>query len=64
MPTTITKTVKSAGGDYTSLQSALSGEARDLTAADQIAVFECYSMADTSAACVLRCSMPTALRAK
>ncbi len=48
MPTTITKTVKSAGGDYSSLSAGEAGEQRDLTVADEIAAFECYSFSDTT----------------
>lgn len=48
MPTTVTKTVKSAGGDYTTLAAALTGEARNLVTADQICRIEVYSMLDTS----------------
>lgn len=46
---TITKTIKPSGGDYTSLSAAEAGEQRDLVAADEIAVLECYSMQDTTA---------------
>lgn len=49
MPTTVTKTVKSSGGDYTSLSAWEAGEQADLVALDQIRQAECYSMADTTA---------------
>lgn len=49
MPTTITKTVKPSGGDYTSLSAWEAGQQADLTVADQIQVAECYAMSDTTA---------------
>ncbi len=49
MPTTITKTVKSSGGDYTSLSAWEAGEQGDLIAADQIKKAECYAFQDTTA---------------
>jgi hypothetical protein len=42
MATEVIKTIKSTGGDYTSLEAFLSGEARDLVSADEIAVAEVY----------------------
>jgi hypothetical protein len=51
-----TVTVKSSGGDYTSLNAALSGESADLTSASYysggpgILTIECYTMEDTTAA--------------
>lgn len=48
MPTTITKTVKSAGGDYTSLSAWEAGQQADLPTADQIQVAECYAFQDTT----------------
>lgn len=48
MPTTITKTVKPSGGDYTSLSAWEAGEQGDLVTADQIRQAECYAMADTT----------------
>lgn len=53
MATEIVKTIKPSGGDYTSLSAAEAGEQRDLVAADEIAVFECYSMQDTTAVTIL-----------
>jgi hypothetical protein len=49
MPTTITKTVKTSGGDYTSLSAWEAGEQADLPTLDQISVAECYAMDDTAA---------------
>lgn len=52
----VTKTVKSSGGDYTSLNAALAGQSADLTAncggtgGAGILTIECYSMSDTTAA--------------
>lgn len=48
MPTTITKTVKPTGGDYTSLSAWNAGEQRDLTSVDEIAEAACYNMSDTT----------------
>ena len=51
-----TVTVKASGGDYTTLNAALAGEAADLTAnchstgGAGILTIECYAMADTTAA--------------
>jgi hypothetical protein len=42
MANEVIKTIKSTGGDYTSLEAFLSGEARDLVSADEIAVAEVY----------------------
>lgn len=49
MPTTVTKTVKSSGGDYTSLSGWEAGQQGDLVTADEIRQAECYAMEDTSA---------------
>lgn len=46
MATTVTKTIKRTGGDYSSLSAAEAGEQRDLVAVDQVARFECYQMQD------------------
>ena len=52
----VTKTVKSSGGDYTSLNAALAGQSADLTAncggtgGAGILTIECYAMQDTTAA--------------
>lgn len=43
-----TVTVKSAGGDYTTLAAALTGEAGNLVTLDRQLGIECYSMADSS----------------
>lgn len=49
MATTVTKTVKPSGGDYTSLANWEAGEQGDLTGVrDEISVAECYSMSDTT----------------
>lgn len=48
MATTITKTVKPSGGDYTSLSAWEAGMQKDLVAADEISIAECYSMSDTT----------------
>ena len=52
MPTTVTKTVKSSGGDYTSLSAWEAGQQADIVTADQIQQAECYTMTDT-AQCVI-----------
>jgi len=49
MATEVIKTIKPSGGDYTSLSAWEAGEQRDLVTADEIAVAECYAMADTTA---------------
>ncbi len=46
MATTIIKTIKPSGGDYTSLSAWEAGEQRDLVTLNEIAVAECYSMSD------------------
>jgi len=46
MPTTVTKTVKSSGGDYSSLLAWEAGEQGDLVAADEIRQAECYAFFD------------------
>jgi len=48
MPSTVTVTVKSSGGDYASLNAAIGGEGRDLPAADEICDIACYSFTDTT----------------
>lgn len=50
MATDRTVTVKSADGDYTSLQAALAAEAGDLPTLDRRLIIECYDMEDTTAA--------------
>lgn len=40
MATEVIKTIKSSGGDYTTLHAFKAGEVRDLVAADEIAVAE------------------------
>jgi hypothetical protein len=50
MPTTVTKTVKPSGGDYTSLAQAITGlkaQYANLVALDTILRIECYAMEDT-----------------
>lgn len=49
MPTTVTKTVKSAGGDYTSLSAWEAAQQADLTATDEIRQAEVYDFTDTTA---------------
>ncbi|MEK6532109.1 MAG: hypothetical protein AABZ23_06435 [Deltaproteobacteria bacterium] len=49
MPTTITKTIKSSGGDYTSLSAWEAARNGDLVTADTIEVAECYNFQDTTA---------------
>jgi len=43
MPTEVVKTIRASGGDYSTLSGFLSGEGRDLTATDEIAVAEVYN---------------------
>jgi parallel beta-helix repeat protein len=43
-----TVTVKSSGGDYTSLNAALAGESANLVTNTRILTIECYSMSDTA----------------
>ena len=45
-----TVTVKSSGGDYASLNAALSGESANLVTAQCLLTIECYSMQDVTAA--------------
>lgn len=52
MPTVRTVTVKSSGGDYSSLSSAEAGEQGDLVSLDRQLDIECYSMSDTAAVTV------------
>lgn len=49
MSTTVTKTIKSAGGDYSSLSNWEATEQGDLVAADEIRQAECYAFQDTTA---------------
>lgn len=46
MPTIVTKTVKSAGGDYSTLAAYEAGEQGDLPTLDRIARAECYAFLD------------------
>lgn len=48
MPTITTVTVKSSGGDYTSLNAAEAGEQADLVTADVQLDIECYAFDDTT----------------
>lgn len=48
MPTLVTKTVKSAGGDYTSLSAWEAGQQANIVTADQIQEAECYAFQDTT----------------
>ena len=43
MATEVVKTIRASGGDYSSLAAWEAGEQRDLVAADEIAVAECYN---------------------
>lgn len=47
MPATITKTIKSAGGDYSSL-SAFEALDRDIVANDEVMIADCYDLSDTT----------------
>lgn len=49
MPTTVTSTIKSSGGDYTSLSAWEAAVQADIVAADQIQQAECYAFQDTTA---------------
>lgn len=49
MPTTLTRTVKAAGGDYTTLSAAEAGEQGNLVTLDRLLVIECYNFQDTTA---------------
>lgn len=48
MTTTVTKTIKSSGGDYTSLSAWESANAADLTSVDEIRQAECHNFVDTA----------------
>lgn len=48
MATTVTKTIKSSGGDYTSLSAWEAANQGDLVAADEIRRAECYDLSDTT----------------
>ncbi len=48
-PTIRTVTVKPSGGNYTSLNAALTAESADLVALNRILYIECYAMQDTTA---------------
>jgi hypothetical protein len=48
VPTTVTRTVKSAGGDYTSLSAWEAAQQGDLVAADELRQAECYGMNDST----------------
>lgn len=43
MAAEVVKTIRASGGDYTSLSAWVAGEQRDLVAANEIAVAECYN---------------------
>lgn len=47
-PSTHTVTVKSSGGDYTTLSGAISGESKNLINLNRRLVIECYAKQDTS----------------
>lgn len=48
MATTVNKTVKSSGGDYTSLSAWEAANQGDLVAADEIRQAECFDLSDTT----------------
>ncbi len=52
MPTTVTKTVKSAGGDYSTISAWEAGQQGDLVAADEIRQAEVYAFNDTTVAVI------------
>ena len=43
MATEIVHTIRASGGDYTTLSAWEAAQQRDLVAADEIAVAECYN---------------------
>jgi hypothetical protein len=49
MPTTVTKTIKPSGGDYTTVGAWESGEQGDLVAADEVRVGVCYAFLQSAA---------------
>lgn len=49
MPTTVTSTIKSSGGDYTSLSAWEADKQVDLTFTDEIQEAECFAFEDTTA---------------
>lgn len=49
MTSTVVKTVKSSGGDYSSLSAWEAGQQGDLTVSDTIQQADCYSFQDTTA---------------
>ena len=61
MPVTVTKTIKSSGGDYTSLSAWEAANQGDLVTADEIRQAECYAFTDTTA-CVIDGSTTDATR--
>lgn len=48
MAVTVTKTVKSSGGDYSSLSAYEAGEQGNLVTADEVRQAECYAFQDTT----------------
>lgn len=48
MPTTVTKTIKASGGDYTSLAAWEAAQQGDLVTADEVRQAECYGFSDTT----------------
>ena len=48
MPTTVTKTIKSAGGDYSTIGGWEAGEQKDFVAGDELGVGECYAFQQTA----------------
>ena len=53
MATEVIKTVKSSGGDYTSLSAWEAGQQGNLVTADEIRTAECYSFQDTTAVTIV-----------
>lgn len=48
-----TVTVKTSGGDYTSLAAAIAGEKGDMVALDRQLTIECYAFADAGGAALI-----------
>jgi len=54
-----TVTVKTSGGDYTTLAAAIAGEKGNLVSADRQLTIECYAMEDTTAAAIANADWTT-----
>lgn len=59
MATNRTVTVKTSGGDYTSLAAAIAGEDKNLVSLDRQLTIECYAKQDTSAVYFTRTAWTT-----